>query len=79
VKRSKNLYGSYPTEFAGSTTKSTNQNEHLKKYVKKEKEPKFVWELATRQNLQPQPKILKKPSKHQIYQSEPKFFQKKYV
>jgi hypothetical protein len=34
---------------------------------------------ATRRNLQAQPKILKKLPKHQIYQSEQKFSQKKYV
>jgi hypothetical protein len=33
--------------------------------------------LATRQSLQAQPKILKKLSEHQIYQSEQKFSQKK--
>jgi hypothetical protein len=32
---------------------------------------------ATRRNLQVQPKILKKLSKHEIYQSEQKFSQKK--
>jgi hypothetical protein len=34
---------------------------------------------ATRRNLQAQPKILKKLSEHQIYQSEQTFSQKKYV
>jgi hypothetical protein len=34
---------------------------------------------ATRRNLQAQPKILKKKSKHQTYQSEQKFTQKNYV
>jgi hypothetical protein len=34
---------------------------------------------ATGRNLQAQPKILKKSSKHQINQSERKFFQKNYV
>jgi hypothetical protein len=34
---------------------------------------------ATRRNLQAQPKILKKLSEHQIYQSKRKFSQKKYV
>jgi hypothetical protein len=34
---------------------------------------------ATRRNLQAQPKILKKSSKQQIYQSERKFSQKNYV
>jgi hypothetical protein len=34
---------------------------------------------ATRRNFQAQPKILKKLSEHQIYQSEQKFSQKKYV
>jgi hypothetical protein len=34
---------------------------------------------ATRRNLQAQPKILKKLQEHQIYQSEQKFSQKKYV
>jgi hypothetical protein len=34
---------------------------------------------ATRRNLQAQPKILKKESEHQIYQSKRKFTQKKYV
>jgi hypothetical protein len=34
---------------------------------------------ATRRNLQAQPKILKKSSNHQNYQSERKFSQKNYV
>jgi hypothetical protein len=34
---------------------------------------------AARRSLQAQPKILKKLSEHQIYQSGRKFFQKKYV
>jgi hypothetical protein len=34
---------------------------------------------ATRRSLQAQPKILKKLSKHQIYQSGRKFLEKKYV
>jgi hypothetical protein len=34
---------------------------------------------ATRRSLQAQTKILKKLSKHQIYQSGRKFFQKKYA
>jgi hypothetical protein len=34
---------------------------------------------ATQRNLQAQPKILKKSSQHQIYQSERKFSQKNYV
>jgi hypothetical protein len=34
---------------------------------------------ANRRNLQAQPKILKKLAEHQIYQSEQKIFQKKYV
>jgi hypothetical protein len=34
---------------------------------------------ATRRNLQAQLKILKKSSKHQIKQSDRKFFQKNYV
>jgi hypothetical protein len=34
---------------------------------------------ATRRNLRDQPKILKKLSEHQIYQSEQKCSQKKYV
>jgi hypothetical protein len=34
---------------------------------------------ASRSNLQAQPKILKKSSKHQIYQSERKCYQKNYV
>jgi uncharacterized Zn finger protein (UPF0148 family) len=34
---------------------------------------------ATRRNLQAQPKILKKSSEHQIYQSKRNFSQKKYV
>jgi hypothetical protein len=34
---------------------------------------------ATRRSLQAQPKILKKLSEHQIYQSGRNFFQKKYV
>jgi hypothetical protein len=42
------------------------------------KEPKIRMG-ATRRNLQAQPKILKKLPEHQIYQSNRKFFQKKYV
>jgi hypothetical protein len=34
---------------------------------------------ATRRSLQAQPKILKKISEHQIYQSGRKFFKNKYV
>jgi hypothetical protein len=34
---------------------------------------------ATRRSLQAQPKILKKSSKQQIYQSERKCYQKNYV
>jgi hypothetical protein len=34
---------------------------------------------ATRRNLQAQPKILKKSTKHQIYQSEQIISQKNYV
>jgi hypothetical protein len=34
---------------------------------------------SIRQSLQAQPKILKKLSEHQIYQSGQTFFQKKYV
>jgi hypothetical protein len=34
---------------------------------------------VSRRNLQAQPKILKNPSKHQIYQSERIFSQKNYV
>jgi hypothetical protein len=71
-KEAKNLYGGYPTEFAGSTqnpkkndwnTKYTNQSENFpkKNYVsnhKSVKEPK-VRMGATRRNLQAQSKILK--------------------
>jgi hypothetical protein len=79
----------YPTEFAWSAQnpKKIIRTPNLpirtyifpKKYVenvKKEKEPKIRMG-ATRRNLQAQPKILKKSSKHQIYQSERKFSQKK--
>jgi hypothetical protein len=43
-----------------------------------EKEPKIRMG-ATRRNLQAQPKMLKKKSEHQIYQSEQKTSQQKYV
>jgi hypothetical protein len=60
----------FPTEFAGSTQ---NQDEKFSK-----KNPK-IRIRATRRNLQVQPKILKKSSKHQINQSERKLSQKNYV
>jgi hypothetical protein len=66
-------------------TKSNNQNVNfLKKtmfsILKKKREQKLLMGAtrATRQNLQPRPKILKKLLKHQIYQLKRKFAQKNY-
>jgi hypothetical protein len=85
-KGAKNSFGSYPTEFAGSTQNPKKSSKHQiyqseqkfseKKYVsylKKVKGPKIRMG-ATRRNFQAQPKILKKSSEHQIYQSKRIFF-----
>jgi hypothetical protein len=63
--------------------KSTNQNEYFPKknyvlYLKSVKKPKIRMGY-TRRNVHAQPIILKKSSKHQINQSEWKFFQKNNV
>jgi hypothetical protein len=82
------LYGGYPTEFAGSNQnpkkkyrniKSTKQNEYFPKksfyeHLKNVEEPKTHMR-ATRQNLQAQPKILKKLSEP----IKTKIFPKKYM
>jgi hypothetical protein len=90
VKKNKDTYAIYPTKFASSTQKhkkvieTPNQPVEIKKISNKsmfstskvKRRQKFVWGLRSLQAL---PKTLKKLSKHQIYQSERKIFQKKYA
>jgi hypothetical protein len=73
VKKRKNSYGGYPTEYAGSTQ---NPKKIISTPSKKEKEPKIRLG-ATRRNLQAQLKILKKSSKQQILPIRTKIFPKK--
>jgi hypothetical protein len=78
-KKNQDTYGIYPTKLASSTQKHKKVIKTLNQpKIFEEKEPKIRLG-ATRRNLQAQPKILKKSSKHQIYQSERKFCQKKHM
>jgi hypothetical protein len=83
-KKNKNTHGIYPTKFAGSTqnhkkiiepieTKKIS-NKSMLSTSKVKRSQKFVWGLA-RRSLQGRPKILKKISEHQIYQSNRKVSQ----
>jgi hypothetical protein len=76
VKKNKDTYGIYPTKFASSTQKHKKINETPNRNKKKSqikvcldfKSDKKA-KIRTRRSLQAQPKIPKKLSEHQIYQS----------
>jgi hypothetical protein len=92
VKKNKDTCGIYPTRFASSTQKlkkvieKPNQPIHIKKISNKsmfssskvKRRLKFEWELPDRV-CRLNPESLKILSEHQTYQSERKFFKKRYA